>query len=449
MPSPTPATETFQLPRLSRRDTRARGSVPKLSTVLGQVAFAILLLLASTGPWMTNEGSEALSQVREAGYVVILLAALIAIHPWRKPNRLLLLPWPHVIALGWCALSLTWALDPSVGLRRLGLTAIVLWSLFALTRQLGPARSVTIVRIVLITLLVANYVAVLAYPKIGIDPSLEAGLTNTWRGIMSQKNFAGITCAMTVLLFAFDAASIRLPLRITAIAAAGVFLFFTESATSIGMCIAALALGGLLTWRMTQAGALRILNPNWAWLPLGIIAAVFAHMALNPSVYLDQLADPGGFTGRTQIWSALVRAYADRPYLGIGYGSFWDLGPQGPITAYATGWVTKVSQGHNGYLDMLAQVGAPGTLILLFAALVWPMQRLLGGIDHPVRILGATMLFFCLGHNFTESSLFDRDALGQVFLLFATALLWMAPPARSDADAPTTWSAAEKARRPA
>lgn len=449
MPPPSFATETFQLPRLSRRDTRARGSVPKWGTVLSQVAFAILLLLASTGPWMTNEGSETLSRVREAGYVAVLLAALIAIHPWRKPNRLLLLPWPHVIALGWCAISLTWALEPSVGLRRLVLTAIVLWSLFALTRQLGHARSVTIVRIVLITLLVANYVAVLAYPEIGIDRSPEAGLTNTWRGIMSQKNFAGITCAMTVLLFAFDAASIRLPLRITAIAAAGLFLFFTDSATSIGMCIAALALGGLLTWRMTQAGALRILNPSWAWLPLGIIAALFAHMALNPRVYLDQLANPAGFTGRTQIWSALVRAYADRPWLGIGYGSFWDLGSQGPITAYATGWVTKVSQGHNGYLDMLAQVGAPGTLILLFAALVWPMQRLLRGIDHPVRVLGATMLFFCLGHNFTESSLFDRDALGQVFLLFATSLLWMAPHARSDADAPATWSAAEKARRPA
>ncbi|WP_380784397.1 O-antigen ligase family protein [Sphingomonas sp. R86520] len=397
---------------------------------------------------MTNEGSETLSRVRETSYFAVLLATLIAIRPWRKPDCVLLLPWPHVIALCWCALSLTWALEPGVGLRRLVLTAIVLWSLFALTRQLGLTRSVAIVRVMLIALLVVNYVAVLAYPAIGIDRSLEPGLTNTWRGIMSQKNFAGITCAMTVLLFAFDAASIRLPLRITAIAAAGVFLFFTDSSTSIGMCIAALALGLLLTWRMTRAGALRILNPNWAWLLLGIIAALFAHMALNPSVYLNQLADPGGFTGRTQIWSALVRAYAYRPWLGIGYGSFWDLGPEGPITAYAIGWVTTVSQGHNGYLDMLAQVGAPGTLILLFAVLVWPIQRLLGGIDHPVRVLGATMLFFCLGHNFTESSLFDRDALGQVFLLFATALLWMAPPARSDADASATRSAAEKARRP-
>ena len=449
MPPPSPATETFQLPRLSRGGTRARGSVPKWGTVLGQVAFAILLLLASTGPWMTNEGSETLSQVREAGYVAILLAALIAIHPWRKPNRLLLLPWPHVIALGWCAISLTWALDPSAGLRRLVLTAIVLWSLFALVRQLGLARSLAVMRAVLLAVLVANYVAVFAYPKVGIDGSLEAGLTSTWRGIMSQKNFAGITCAMTVLLYIFDAAATRLALRVAAVTAAGLFLYFTDSATSIGMCLAAVALGGLMTWHRTRSGALRIAPPNWAWLPLGIIAAIFAHMAVAPQYYLAQLTDPGGFTGRTQIWSALIRAYSDRPWLGIGYGSFWDLGPDGPITAYATGWVTKVSQGHDGYLDMLVQIGAPGTLILLFAALVWPMQRLLRGIDHPVRVLGATMLFFCLGHNFTESSLFDRDALGQVFLLFATALLWMAPPARSDADAPATWSAAKKARKPA
>lgn len=449
MPPPSFATETFQLPRLSRRDTRAREFVPKWGTVLSQVAFAILLLLAITGPWMTNEGSETLSHVREAGYVVVLLAALIAIQPWRKPSRLLLLPWPHVIALGWCAISLTWALDPSAGLRRLVLTAIVLWSLFALVRQLGLARSLAVVRAVLLAVLVANYVAVFAYPKVGIDGSLEAGLTSTWRGIMSQKNFAGITCAMTVLLYVFDAGATRFALRITAVTAAGLFLFFTDSATSIGMCLAAVALGGLMTWHKTRSGALRIAPPTWAWLPLAIIAALFAHMAVVPQYYLAQLTDPGGFTGRTQIWSALIRAYSDRPWLGIGYGSFWDLGPDGPITAYATGWVTKVSQGHDGYLDMLVQIGAPGTLLLLFAALVWPIQRLLRGIDHPVRVLGTTMLFFCLGHNFTESSLFDRDALGQVFLLFATALLWMAPPASSDADEPSMRSAVERVRRSA
>lgn len=448
MQPPSPAPETFQLPRLSRVRTRKRGSRPKWTEMMSHVALTVLFLLASTGPWMTNEGIGTLSRVREAGYVAVLLAALVAIRPWRTPDRLLLLPWPHFVALAWCAISLTWAIDPSAGLRRLVLTAIVLWSLFALVRQLGLPSSLAVVRAVLLAVLVANYVAVFAYPKIGIDGSMEAGLTSTWRGIMSQKNFAGITCAMTVLVYMFDAAAIRLALRVTTVSAAGLFLFFTDSATSIGMCLAAVALGGLMTWHRTRSGALRIAPPNWAWLPLVIIAALFAHMAVAPQYYLAQLTDPGGFTGRTQIWSALIRAYSDRPWLGVGYGSFWDLGPDGPITTYATGWVTEVSQGHDGYLDMLVQIGAPGTLILLFAALVWPIQRLLGGIDHPVRVLGATMLFFCLGHNFTESSLFDRDALGQVFLLFATALLWMAPPARSDADASATRSAAEKARRP-
>lgn len=220
------APEPFQLPRLSRARTRPRDTAPGWSQALAQTAFALLVILALAGPWMTDQGDDTLKLVREAGYASVFIFALVAVRPWRNPERLLVVPWPLLLALGWCALSLLWAIEPAVGLRRLVLTTIVLWSLFAVVREVGLERSITILRGLLALLLATNFVAALAFPAVGIHgASEEPGLIGAWRGIMGQKNWAGLACAMTILVFTFDAARVHIMVRIGVIAAA--LLFFS------------------------------------------------------------------------------------------------------------------------------------------------------------------------------------------------------------------------------
>jgi len=424
-----PTVDPFRLPELSRAKARPRAEPRGWGHGLAQCGFLALIVLAIGGPWMTDQGGEALKQIREYGYVAVLLATLAAIRPWRHPERLVVVPWPLILALGWCYLSLSWALDPGIGLRRLILTTIVLWSLFAQLREIGLDRAIMILRVTLTILLVINFLVVLFAPAFGIHGPSEADLAGDWRGIMGQKNWAGFTCAITLLLFAFDAGRVPVASRVIIWIAAGFFLVKSGSATSLGVVAAALLFGGLLAWQAMGSRRRQIAPSGWAWLPFGLYALVCISMALDPKSYLQLISDPGGFTGRYQIWTALIRSYAERPLFGVGYGSFWDLGPEGPIATYAQGWVAEVSQGHNGYLDLLVQIGAPGMLLVLFATLVWPLQRLLRGGDSAARVLGGAILLFCLGHNFTESTLFDRDALGQVFLMIAIAMLWTATAA--------------------
>jgi O-antigen ligase len=430
-----PTSDPFRLPRLSRARTLSQGEPHRWSDLLAQLAFLVLVVLALGGPWMTDQGDAALGRIREIGYAAVLLATLVAVRPWRHPERLLVVPWPLLVALGWCYLSLSWAFYPAVGLRRLILTTIILWSLFAQLREIGLERAIVILRGALAVLLAVNFYVVIWLPVVGVGGAGEADLAGDWRGMMSQKNWAGFTCAMTLLLFAFDAGRVPVAIRAGVGIAAAFFLVKSDSATSMGVGAAALLFGCLLVWQARRAGQRPIAPPGWAWVPFGLFAAVCVSIALNPKVYLQMVSDPAGFTGRYQIWTALIHAYADRPLFGVGYGSLWDLGPEGPIATYAQGWVATVSQGHNGYLDLLVQVGAPGMLLVLFATLVWPLQRLLRGGDSPVRVLAGAMLLFCLGHNFTESTLFDRDALGQVFLMIAIAMLWTATAASIHAPA--------------
>lgn len=421
--------DTPVLTRRRRRPAHARtADAPAWVEWIGIAGFALLLTLTILGPSMTSENTGIESQIRTVGYMIVGGLALIGLQPWSRPERLLVVPWPLLLALGYCWISIGWAIEPAVGVRRLVLTTLVLWAVFALVRRLGAERSILIVRIVVVVTLAANFWVSLTDPVTGVHQAklngFESDLVGAWRGIMIQKNYAGLTSAMAILLFIFDAAKIHLAIRAAVVVAGVAFLYLSDSETSQIMCAVALLIGGAFNFLSQKKGRAQLAPPATAWALLVIPALLFVSMAFDSAPYLEMLSDPGGFTGRTQIWTALIRFYADYPLFGAGYGSFWDLGPTGPIFQYAKGWVTRISQGHNGYLDLLVQIGLPGTLVVLFATLVWPAQRLLRGGDHPARALAAAMFVFCLGHNLTESMLFDRDALSQVFLLIALAVIW-------------------------
>ena len=421
-----PAGTGTTLSRRRRRPITAVPDAPRWSMWLAIIGFALMMPLVILGPAMTNGDIYVPAGTRELGYAAVLLLAIVATRPWKHPERLLVVPWPLLLALGYCWFSLTWALDVGVGLRRLGLTTMVLWSVFALVRQLGMERSILVVRIALVVTLAINILVSLLYPEIGIQRGEDPLLGEGWRGIMGQKNFTGFTTAMAILFFAFDRGKVHLEIRAAVIVVGAVYLYLTDSETSQIMCVVALVFGGLFELLARSRGREQLAPPVVAWIPWIALGLLFLHIAYNPAVYFEMLSDPGGFTGRTQIWTALIKAYVDYPWRGLGYAAFWEGGPDGPVFRYATGWVTAITQGHNGYLDLLVQIGIPGTMIVLFAVLVWPLQRLLRGGNDPVRPLAAATFLFCLGHNFTESMLFDRDALSQVFLMIALALLWAA-----------------------
>lgn len=416
--------EPVRLPRLSRAATRRRAEQPGWNNLLAQAVFAGFLALSMAGPWMTAIGGFAMSEYRTIGYLALFAAALVSVRPWQQPQRLLAVPWPIAAALLYCLASLAWGLSFEDGLRKIALTAIIVWSLFALVRETGAERTVAITRIIMFGLLICNYLIVLLAPEIAIRPNAVDIWAGPWRGAMGQKNWAGFACAITVLLCVFDARSVPMPLRIGFGAGAGLFLIFTNSETSMWMCPLALICGGLFHLQSTRQGQKQLASPNWAWAPLAIFAFIFLTMAITPEPYFEMVSDPTGFTGRNQIWAALIKLYVDQPVTGIGFGSIWDIGDTRAISQYASGWIIEQSQGHNGYLDLLVQIGAPGALLVLFATLIWPLQRLLRGGDHPARTLGAALMIFCIGHNFTETTIFDRDTLGQVTLMIAIALIW-------------------------
>jgi len=114
----------------------------------------------------------------------------------------------------------------------------------------------------------------------------------------------------------------------------------------------------------------------------------------------------------------------DHWMFGAGYGSFWGIGPDGPVYDYAKGWLWELHEGHNGYLDLLATIGVPGLALVIIGTTIVPLgSLLLSQTANGARgALLVGLIFFAAVHNIGESTLFDRDSISWTFMLFAIAL---------------------------
>jgi O-antigen ligase len=366
---------------------------------------------------LTGEGNV----FRQVFYGAAFGLALLCSRASTVSDRLRMVPVSILVALTWCAVSMIWAVDPSIAIRRFSLTAVIIFTVFPLVDKVGYEKTIVTLRIALVLMLAANLVAVLGWPISSIHQASEAdpSIVGAWHGILPQKNFAGTVCAFAIMFFVFDAKRIGYLVRLAVIGAAAYFLYRSESKTSMILLLASLGIGGI-SFKY---------NPYNRPFLLLFLAVVASAAAIVSYEYWNVIAAPfdneDTLTGRVQIWPLLLEYWHDHWLTGSGFGSFWNIGGTQPISAYTDGWVTEITSGHNGYIDLLVQIGLPGLTLVMFAAVLAPMWRFVSekALDPTRRSLLVAVFCFTVGHNLTESSLFDRDATVHVFLILSIALL--------------------------
>ncbi len=338
-----------------------------------------------------------------------------------RPEKLSTVPLSFVLLLAFCALSVVWAIEPSVSMRRFALTAIIAVQVFVAVHYAGIELTQTMLRAALILLIFASYLVVLLMPQSGIHQpgEIDQALVGNWRGITAQKNQIGSLCAISILIFLFSPARVKLWLKWGFILATAFFLYKSQSKTSMGVLFVALAAGGTYyffprSWRTLLA-------------PMGIVLlgmVLFLSLGVFSEQIAEYMSDPTALTGRTQIWPPLIDYIGKNPWTGAGFGSFWMVGAASPIGTYVDNWVAELGNGHNGYLDAAAQLGLGGAALAVFAVFIGPIWRILSSrtIDSRLGAMVFAILVFVILHNLTETTLLDRDAPLWVITLFAVAL---------------------------
>lgn len=329
---------------------------PPLWEQAAAIFVVVMLTQALIGPIFapTQEETPILRLVWLPVYAVI--AGLIAMRPTAMFKA-----WPAWLILAILVLhafaSKWWSIDPGVTQRRV--IAMAISSAFAI--YLGAVFTGRhLPRMLMISCLMmglGSLVMVFAFPAIGIHQADNAGL---WRGLWYEKNQMGLVMSAGAVAAAACLASgdPRRLLPAITLAVTTLLVLATQSKTSLLCLILGVgAVGGL--WAMRRGGAAFAVVAIW----LGVVATAGATFVFitEPAVVLKALGKDPSLTGRTDIWVALMREVSERPWTGFGYSAFWgrESVPAAFIRA-ETQW--PVPSAHNGWIDLLIQLGWPGAV---------------------------------------------------------------------------------------
>jgi exopolysaccharide production protein ExoQ len=368
---------------------------------------------------LTPSGADASAKVQVLGAFFGLWGGLgLLIRPGAL-NRILMLYWPVVLAPALAVASLLWTVDPALSLRRSG--ALVLTTVFAIWLVERFPRRVLFGLIIsaLIVTVYASLAMVFLEPSVGVhqafdDMGQEAAHAGDWRGLYFHKNDFG---RMMALCFSILCVGIvtrprwRWACLPTAAAAVmGVAGSGSGQAAFLSALLPVVIATAVLLRRASARGRAMVVV---FVVPLAVLFMLLWQLAF--ATVLELLGKDPTLTGRTEIWGGVLSALRGNLLIGGGFGAGWDIVGD---RLYA---LTAISVGHahNGYLDLMTDLGVVGLILvltLMLGLLLSSARAFMSGRAPAAGLLGLTVAVFSIVGNWAAS-----------FLLLHNSLYWVLP----------------------
>ena len=330
--------------------------------------------------------------------------------------------------------SIAWSIDPSLSVRRLVRMGMIVLACAAFVLMGWHARRYqTVVRPILTIVLLGSIVFGLVAPSLAIHQETSAELVGAWRGLANHKNGLGaLSCIALIFWFhAWLTREVRLVPALAGGAIAATCLVLSRSSTSLAATVFVMV---FLVMLLRSAHGLRPYVPYLVAMLVAILL-IYALAILNLIPGHGTLMAPitaltgkdMWSSGRAEIWAVLSDHIRYHPFLGTGYGAYWTAGPVVGTDAYAFMWRMGSfypGTAHNGYLDIVNDLGFAG-LVLLIAyviAYVWQSLQLLG-IDRHQGALYLALFIQQAITNLSETHWFSVRSVDFVILTLATMAL--------------------------
>jgi exopolysaccharide production protein ExoQ len=370
------------------------------------VIFALLYMARGVIPVATAQGDQR--QVTQFDATTFALQASI----FAILGFLIFFQWKPFVAgisqavplLALCVLAIFsagWSSDPTFTLRRASILTgatflgIYIASRFDLDEQLNLFGWLGVISVF------GSICMAILFSRYGISHDVHSG---DWKGLFPHKNALGQQMTFGILALVIGKPR-SLPKGIFGLSLIGAILLLlvSHSATSIAIIVSMVPIYAVL--QLTSFKRRKTL-PLWlVYTPLIFLAVVL--VAMNGGVILDILGRSATLTGRTRIWSAVVKAIGERAWLGYGYAVFWNLGTHGDArnVLAAIHW-NGLRQAQSGYLDLCLDLGLVGLIVLYgFCMAAWLGLKLFRSGSTRGAKWPLIFLVFFLMYNFVESSL--------------------------------------------
>ena len=345
------------------------------------------------------------------GFAIILLAAR-----WKTTLRTFSKGTWLWMLTGMSFLSIVWSIAPAFTLESLRgeLPQMAGFALYFSSR-FKMREQMRLLAIALSIGAVASLFYSVAVPSIGRHVGDK--FDGAWKGIYGQKNSFSVVMALTMLLFyVLSLSNSNKRERLLARCGLGFSIAMILMSTSLsGLLIFILMLMIMLAFRSFRwQGRRSILLLDLV--SLGMLCTVVPLLSSWQDIVIGMGKDPT-LSARTVIWSGSLKTLMEKPLLGFGRGALWVEGSQ---RAQAIGAVAHrdfvPAHAHNGYVDVLMEVGMIGFAIFLVGLLLTyglSIRRAYKA-NTPEDLWPFAFLSMLLIYNMTES-----------LFMFRTSIYWV------------------------
>ncbi len=237
-----------------------------------------------------------------------------------------------------------------------------------------------------------------------------------YHGLSSQKNPFGELCALGTLLWmhGWISGEVKSSKALAGAALGWTCLWLSKSSTSL---LATVFASWLMLMILRTAPALRRYTPylvgSFACLVVAYALAVLQLVPGLATLLLGPITAITGkdmtFTNRAMIWDIVKEHIQFHPILGTGFGAYWTgADPTSPSYVFLSRMYFWPSEAHNGYLDVVNDLGFVGLICLLGYLMVYVRQSLqLFKTDRSQGALYLALFFQQAMTNLSESCWFS------------------------------------------
>lgn len=215
-----------------------------------------------------------------------------------------------------------------------------------------------------------------AVPSYGIHTTGE--FVGSWKGVFGFKNLFASVMTMAAILFLIAALNDRRQrwLAWGLLMISILLIILSKGRTALACLFISLYLFPLYNFVKKQFKLRVILISTAILFTLSLAVLVLGNLEF---IVIDVLGKNLEFNGRLPIWTLMMEKVLERPWLGYGYAAFWTS--DASYYLLTRSWALDAFQAgirfnaHNGYLDLLLQLGFVG-LGLYFVSLATVLARI-------------------------------------------------------------------------
>ena len=385
--------------------------------------------------WLTFAGVSA---------ALVFARASAATRLLRETNHF----YVALVILATC--STIWSIDRTATLARVFHVFTVFLACSAVTLiDWQERRFQNVTRPIFTALVLGSLIFGLVAPELAIDPPIPPDTKFYWHGLADQKNQLGALASIGVIFWVHAWASREVKLFKAALwgGLSADCLILSRSSTSI---LVTILVCGFLMLMLRSTPGIRRYMPYVIGL-IVVVTLLYGMAVLNVVPGLDSILTPitdlagkdRTFSNRARIWQIIQEHISHSPFLGTGYGAYW-TGPRASSPSFV--FIYKMffypGESHNGYLEIINDLGYAGLLLLI--GYIWLFIReclRLLKTHYAQASLYLAMLFQQLLTNLSESHWFFLQV---DFVMFTLATLCLARSRMSREAPPRINSAAPR-----